>query len=161
MKNNYKYYSELPSEEWIEKEYLETSKFLKSNGFFHYEISNFCKKNKESKHNSRYWLLESVGSLGPSATGFFQNTSLRYKWLGRNLDISLENLSKEEREIEEIYLALRTQKGILESQVSKSLSKKWISLGVASKSGSFLKLTTKGFLLQDSLMGDLFSEGVI
>jgi oxygen-independent coproporphyrinogen-3 oxidase len=45
-------------------------KTMKSNGFQHYEISNFCKPGFHSKHNSNYWLKEKYLGLGPSAHSY-------------------------------------------------------------------------------------------
>jgi oxygen-independent coproporphyrinogen III oxidase len=39
-------------------------------GFEQYEISNFCRPNFESKHNSKYWLCEPVYAFGVSAHSF-------------------------------------------------------------------------------------------
>jgi oxygen-independent coproporphyrinogen-3 oxidase len=42
---------------------------LESNGFIHYELSNFGKQNYFSKNNSAYWLGKNMG-IGPSAHGY-------------------------------------------------------------------------------------------
>lgn len=42
-------------------------KILKSEGYLHYEISNFAKKGFISKHNSGYWKQMKYIGLGPSA----------------------------------------------------------------------------------------------
>ncbi len=41
---------------------------LKKNGYTHYEISNFCKDGKESRHNLKYWLLCDYIGFGVSAS---------------------------------------------------------------------------------------------
>ena len=40
------------------------------NGFLHYEISNFCKSGRHSKHNASYWFGTPYLGLGPSAHSF-------------------------------------------------------------------------------------------
>ena len=72
VKDNYKHFTHLPDEEWIENEFLSVSEFLKSNNFIHYEVSNFAKSRKESIHNLNYWDSKTVAALGPSATGLFK-----------------------------------------------------------------------------------------
>ncbi len=49
----------------------------KKNNYIHYEISNFSKKNFESKHNINYWENKNYLGLGLSASGYLKN--LRYK----------------------------------------------------------------------------------
>lgn len=39
-------------------------------GFIHYEISNFAKPDKKSRHNQRYWRYEEYLGLGAGASGF-------------------------------------------------------------------------------------------
>ena len=43
---------------------------LKSNGFIHYEFSNFSKEGYYSKNNSAYWKGEKYLGIGPSAHSF-------------------------------------------------------------------------------------------
>lgn len=43
---------------------------MKANNFQQYEISNFCKDEFYSRHNSNYWLKEKYLGLGPSAHSY-------------------------------------------------------------------------------------------
>lgn len=47
------------------------SEKLLSEGFMHYEVSNFAKLGFESRHNLKYWTYENYLGLGPSAHSFF------------------------------------------------------------------------------------------
>ncbi|MHB8171735.1 MAG: radical SAM family heme chaperone HemW [Thermincolia bacterium] len=63
-----------PCEEELELEmYLYTIDFLKSQGFCHYEISNFALLGKESRHNMIYWQNQSYIGLGPGAHSCWRN----------------------------------------------------------------------------------------
>ncbi|MCL2070422.1 MAG: radical SAM family heme chaperone HemW [Treponema sp.] len=42
---------------------------LEKAGYAQYEVSNFCKSGKESRHNIRYWQMRSWLGLGPAASG--------------------------------------------------------------------------------------------
>lgn len=44
--------------------------YLKDAGYSHYEISNFAKPGRESKHNTRYWLQDEYLGFGPAASSF-------------------------------------------------------------------------------------------
>ncbi|MBR5631532.1 MAG: radical SAM family heme chaperone HemW [Bacteroidales bacterium] len=42
----------------------------KENGYLHYEISNFCRREMHSKHNANYWFGTPYIGFGPSAHSF-------------------------------------------------------------------------------------------
>jgi oxygen-independent coproporphyrinogen-3 oxidase len=42
----------------------------KENGYLHYEISNFCRREMHSKHNASYWFGTPYAGFGPSAHSF-------------------------------------------------------------------------------------------
>lgn len=67
----------LPEEELEREMYWYTLEFLKKKGFNQYEISNFCKKNKECKHNLVYWNLKEYIGCGSSAHGY--KDGVRYR----------------------------------------------------------------------------------
>src|SRR5258706_14690651 len=50
--------------------YQHAVNYLKSEGFHHYEISNFAQPGKESRHNLGYWKDEPYLGLGFGATSF-------------------------------------------------------------------------------------------
>jgi len=62
----YKSKVEIDGDQFSE-EFLAVNKFLVRNGYEHYEISNYCKTNLESKHNSKYWDRSNYLGLGVSA----------------------------------------------------------------------------------------------
>lgn len=49
----------------------------KENNYHHYEISNFCKEGKESRHNTKYWRNREYIGVGLGASGYLEN--IRYK----------------------------------------------------------------------------------
>lgn len=59
----------LPSNDIANQMYLHTNKFLKKNGYLHYEISNYAKKGFESRHNLAYWEYLPYIGIGPGAHG--------------------------------------------------------------------------------------------
>jgi oxygen-independent coproporphyrinogen III oxidase len=163
-KENYIHKNNLPSEERVEKEYLAVSEFLTSRGFIHYEVSNYAKPGMRSKHNLKYWKGESVGAIGPSATGFLSlgKEGIRYKWQTKTPDFVLEKIGLEEYKLERLYTLLRTDEGISgsdffeETEKWTHLVKKWGSLGYLAQKEERITLSAKGYLLMDSLMDDIF-----
>ena len=60
----------VPEDDIIEQQYKLLVSKLKSAGFEQYEVSNFARHNKYSKHNSAYWKGISYIGVGPSAHSF-------------------------------------------------------------------------------------------
>ncbi len=164
VKSNYVHFDKLPSEEWIEKEFIDVGEFLKSKGFGHYEVSNFGLPGLESKHNLNYWKSESVAAIGPSATGFLAEERLRYKWKTKEAQVEIENLDEEAFKLEKVYMSMRSSEG-LDMQLfqgkevlAEAVVSKWEDDGLATiDKNNHVYLTSKGYLLLDSLMSDLFS----
>ena len=94
---------------------------LKSNGYTHYEISNFALQGFHSRHNSSYWNLTPYLGLGVAAHSF-DGTVRRYnpsnlkKYLDAlgegNLCVEVEKITKAEKYDEYVMLRLRTADGI-------------------------------------------------
>lgn len=94
---------------------------LKSNGYIHYEISNFALPGFHSRHNSSYWNLTPYLGLGVAAHSFdgtvrrFNPSNLK-KYLDTlgegELCVEVENITKAEKYDEYVMLRLRTADGI-------------------------------------------------
>jgi oxygen-independent coproporphyrinogen-3 oxidase len=65
---------------------------LESNGFIHYELSNFGKQNYFSKNNSAYWLGKKYMGIGPSAHGY---NGISRSWNVSNNIIYLKSIQEE------------------------------------------------------------------
>ncbi len=68
----------LPDEDDEFKMYMQACQFLESRGYKQYEISNFAKPGKMSKHNLKYWNCEEYLGLGPSAHSYFNGTRFSF-----------------------------------------------------------------------------------
>lgn len=94
---------------------------LKSNGYTHYEISNFALPGFHSHHNSNYWNLSPYLGLGVAAHSFdgtvrrFNPSNLK-KYLDAlcegKLCVEVEKITKAEKYDEYVMLRLRTADGI-------------------------------------------------
>ncbi|MFA6708208.1 MAG: radical SAM family heme chaperone HemW [Fusobacterium sp.] len=51
--------------------------YAKKNSYCHYEISNFCKKGYEARHNTKYWRNKEYVGVGLGASGYLDK--IRYK----------------------------------------------------------------------------------
>ena len=75
-------------------------------GFQHYEISNFCKPDMYSQHNSSYWTGKKYLGCGPSAHSFNGNTR---QWNVASLDKYIAGIEKgiPDFDIEELDVTTR------------------------------------------------------
>jgi oxygen-independent coproporphyrinogen III oxidase len=87
-------------------------------GYQHYEISNFCMPDKESRHNLTYWHYEDFVAIGPGAAGKENHRRYtitknihRYLMEGIVYDEDIQ-LSVEDEMFEFVMMGLRLQSGI-------------------------------------------------
>lgn len=66
----------LPKEELERNMYWYVKNKLELNGYIHYEISNFAKENKQSKHNVNCWEQKEYIGIGTAAYSYLNN--IRY-----------------------------------------------------------------------------------
>lgn len=113
---------ELPDGDQVAELYAAGVKRLQESGFARYEVSNFCKKGKESRHNLNYWRRGEYIGFGVSASSCindirFTNTfdlDEYFKCIlsGHMAVVDREEIDKEGRGEELIMLALRTAEGL-------------------------------------------------
>lgn len=96
-------------------------KYLKRNGFIHYEISNFSKKGYFSKHNLVYWNNNKYYGFGLGAGGYlgnirYLNTRSLNSYLKGNFHYQEELITKDVDEEYFMILGLRKTKGVSASE---------------------------------------------
>lgn len=143
-------------------------------GFERYEISNFAQPGFESRHNYTYWTGGEYLGLGSAAHSLMNNLRFgnppelaRYLAGERRLDECLR--TREDRREEMLMLATRTVRGLdldewhsnfgdrLEETKAKEIEK-LINYGLIEIGNGFLKLTTVGLELQDSVILELMDD---
>ena len=153
-----------PDERYAE-EFLEASRTLGSAGFDHYEVSNFGLPGHESRHNSAYWRRVPYLGIGPSAHSF-DGTSRRWNdrayshWLqhalaGTDPIEGVETLAADQIVAEEVYLGLRTSRGLPEHSDDAAVLAVWEREGWALRRGGHIYMTTEGWLRLDTLAAAL------
>lgn len=105
------------SEELDREMYDYICKKLTSNGYIHYEVSNFAKEDFESKHNLKYWNNKEYYGFGLSSHGYingirYENTKNLDKYINGKYRTSELFLSKKEDMENYVMLGLRQLKGI-------------------------------------------------
>ncbi|HJU88353.1 MAG TPA: radical SAM family heme chaperone HemW [Gemmatimonadaceae bacterium] len=156
-------------EERYESEFLLAHERLTAAGYEHYEVSNFARPGRRSRHNSAYWARAPYEGFGPSAHAFDGerrrwNLSAYTAWvaaLGRGRDPveGEEVLNSENRAAERVYLGLRTSEGLVLTDPEKERTAPWRDAGWATQEGGRLRLTPVGWLRLDALAVDLTVVG--
>lgn len=89
------------SDEEDRKTYHEVVRLLGAAGYEHYEISNFARDGRRSRHNSLYWNMSDYIGLGLGASGFVNGT--RYRNL-TDLDEYMKAISEEKLPVMEEHV---------------------------------------------------------
>lgn len=113
---------ELPDGDEVAEMYAYGVKKLRELGYERYEVSNFCKKGKESRHNLNYWQRGEYIGFGVSASSHIKNVRFTntfdldeyFKCILTNHFpvIDSEEVDRDGQKEESIMLALRTAKGL-------------------------------------------------
>jgi len=156
-----------PSDDRYADEYLRAHERLAAAGYEFYEVSNAASGGRRSRHNSAYWSGRPYLGVGPAAHSF-DGRARRWNYAaweayrsaiaaGASAVDSREELSNEQRELERIYLGLRTLEGIDSSNLSRPLSPSsaLVTQGWLTRDGGRLRCTPAGWLRLDSLVSAL------
>ena len=161
-----------PDDERYAEEYLLAHMRLAASGYQFYEVSNACRDGFRSRHNSAYWSGCAYLGLGPAAHSF-DGRVRRWNLAGweayrRAVAAGLpaveaeEVLTEEQRELERLYLALRTDAGLALAALGRPLPPSaalWVEQGWAEIREQRLVCTAEGWLRLDALVRDLTSAG--
>ena len=158
--------SVIPSdEEQYAQEFLLADSMTSDAGYEHYEVSNFARRGKHSRHNSAYWSGAQYIGAGPSAHSFdgewrSWNVDAYADWASRlardeSVIAGSELLTAENRFAEKVYLGLRTNEGLPLSASGGNSAKQWSEKGWATVDGDVVRLTAEGWLRLDSLAAAL------
>ena len=175
MYKEYKDSPILPDDDEQADMYSYAAEMLKRYGYRHYEVSNFCAAGFESKHNLKYRNMDDYMGFGPGAHSSVGN--LRYSYV-RDLkqyisavyrDVSIvdeySNIDPLERAVEYVMLAMRTSRGISESDYRMRCQCDWKPMvkalrafekkGWAEQTNGRWHFTVPGFLMSNTLIGIL------
>ena len=153
-------------EDRFEREYSLAHETLVGAGLEHYEVSNYGRPGRHSRHNWAYWRRHPYAGLGPSAHEFdgtvrAWNAAPYADWEnrvsgGKSPNVGSETLTAEQRLAEEVYLGLRTTDGVALSSDEAARVRPWTQAEWATiDGGNRLRLTAAGWLRLDALAADL------
>lgn len=152
--------ADLPDDDAQAELYLAAVERLEAQGCAQYEISNFARPGRESRHNLKYWTLGEYLGFGPGAHSDFGGRRFA---LARDLDAFLAGrsvysedaaISPREREAERVMLGLRTAEGLDASLLAgaEGVLRQCEAHGLAALSGGRWRLTPRGFLVSNAVI---------
>ena len=166
---------QLEDEEVMAVRYQRVCERLKKLGFEHYEISNFARNGKYSKHNTSYWQQKPYIGFGPSAHSYDLYSR---QWNTANLKVYMESLNhgilpfeKEELKSVDLYneyvmTNLRTMWGMEKQKLEENYAEFWEQVQVQVRkyenSGDLIeergrwKISETGWVISDAILSDLF-----
>ncbi len=154
-----------PEDERYAEEYLAAHRRLTAAGFEFYEVSNAARDGYRSRHNSAYWSGKPYVGLGPAAHSF-DGTTRRWNlraWEayrraiaeGRSAVESEETLTDEQRELEAVYLGLRTAEGFDFAALRRPSPPPHLAAqGWVYENEGRLRCTPEGWLRLDSIVNE-------
>ena len=165
----------LPDDEAQADFYLYTVDYLRAAGYAQYEISNFARPGKESRHNLKYWQLGEYMGFGPGAHSDLGGVRYAYD---RSLDAYIRGVTAHapifseqdrippaDRDTEWVMLGLRTVSGLDPREFERRFRRRFACflpfLNQCAQAGYALEeegrwhLTPKGFLLSNQIIGQM------
>lgn len=165
----------LPKDDEQADMYLEAVELLAKEGLKQYEVSNFARQGYICRHNYKYWMLEPYVGFGAAAHSDFGGK--RYSFV-KNVKAYIDGVRDSESLMEEmqqvplierageyVMLGLRTVNGVSSNEYTRLFKasfdmlenklarcKKW---GLAATEGDRWRLTPKGFLVSNQIIGEL------
>jgi oxygen-independent coproporphyrinogen III oxidase len=158
----------LPDEARYGDEYRQVSDRLRAEGYEHYEVSNFARPGRASRHNTAYWSGAAYLGLG---NGAHSHVPPRRWWnrrdwgeyrsmleAGASPRADEEVIGPAEARLERLWLGLRTRDGLDRAELTgraAELVESWTQRGWAERDEARLRLTIEGWLLLDRLAVEL------
>ena len=146
---------------------------LAENGYNRYEISNFSRAGKESRHNLKYWELCDYIGFGVSAYSCFEgerfgnSRDIKAFLCGEDICEERIRISSSERMAERVMLGLRLECGIDTLEFKNEWNadfccvypkvNEYIENRFMKREGSRISFTTKGFLVSNVILSEMLS----
>ncbi|MBE6618502.1 MAG: radical SAM family heme chaperone HemW [Ruminococcaceae bacterium] len=166
----------LPSDDTQCEMYLRAVETMRKLGYERYEISNFARSGKYSRHNMRYWECSEYLGLGAAAHSYIDGRRFAFERSATAYIDALESgkmptpcesehLSKSDELYEYVMLSLRLEKGISLSELSRRFGAR-ASRTLIEKSlpyhgkfmvfdGECLHFTSDGFLVSNTILSEI------
>lgn len=169
----------LPNEDEEREMYERTEELLNQAGYYRYEISNYAKLGRESRHNQIYWTGQEYVGLGLGASSYldgkrFCNTSVMKEYLENceertKLYRDVTVLTVREKMEEFMFLGLRRMEGVSKQkffeqfgktmdEVYKEVLKRFVGEGFLMEQNDRIFLTKKGIDVSNVILAEFLLE---
>lgn len=157
------------------------STYLPARGYARYEISNYARPGKESRHNLRYWLGEDYLGFGPAAHSYFKgerfetpaDTSLYLKQVENGTFSSIHTgrytVSPHEQREEYVMLRMRLARGINKAEFAHRFGSSFedtygdldrlVEGGFLENTADRVAFTARGMQLSNVILSDWLDFG--
>ena len=167
--------ADLPGDEAQAEMYLATVETLARRGYGQYEISNFARSGRESRHNLKYWTLGEYAGFGPGAHSDLGGVRYAYERdlegyirgvrAGEPMLSEREAIPPMDRDTEWVMLGLRTTRGLDPREFENRFRRRFACfaplLGQCAQAGYAVEtegrwhLTPQGFLVSNQIIGQM------
>jgi oxygen-independent coproporphyrinogen-3 oxidase len=154
-----------PDEEEAVRSLNATADACRRAGYRHYEISNYARPGRESRHNLRYWRLQPYLGVGPSAASTLpgRNGPLRLTGGTTERGYSAERVEPEAFLLEHVMMGLRTAEGVSRQRFAEIFGIDLVGImprsigrftrkGLLQTEAGRLQPTERGMMLLDHLL---------
>jgi oxygen-independent coproporphyrinogen-3 oxidase len=149
---------------------------LTAAGYEHYEISNFARPGRRSRHNETYWSGNGYFAAGPGAARYVNgirsanhrstSTYLARVLAGQSPIAESEQLDDEARARELFVFGLRRLEGVQRQDfaartgfaiedLARAPLAKFVDLGLLADDGNSIRLTREGLFVSDALWPEI------
>ena len=165
---------DLPDEDTVGDMYDDMCEVLAKYGYHRYEISNFSKDGRESRHNLKYWTGENYLGFGSAAHSYFDGVRFAHSRdinayiEGKSTIIDVEPIDKREAMNEYVMLGMRLSQGVDISSFKDRFGEEIFEVfgKIRQYSPEFIEIsdqkcrfTERGVFVSNSILSDVLDFG--
>lgn len=164
----------LPDEDAEFEMYVDCRRILEANGYHRYEISNYAKEGRESRHNLRYWRREDYIGFGVAAHSsvdgerFGNSRDMDAFLRGEDIVAERERINDAEAVREYVMLGLRLAEGISEREYLSLTGReiyadmpaleKFVRAGFLVRENGRIAFSDSGFFVSNAILSEILPQ---
>ena len=162
----------LPGEDAERAMYMRAVSYLSARGYGRYEISNFARRGRESRHNLRYWDTREYLGFGVAAHSYFGGERFSHSrdmegyLAGRDITEERYRLTEKDAKDEYVMLRMRLARGVCESEYRERFGEEfadhygkrllpYVDGGFVRHEGDRWFFTSDGFYVSNTILSSI------